>query len=347
MLNNFSFKGKIRFIIALCIIGCAVFACFAYYYYTTTPGYALKMVREAIETHDEAKFNEYVDVDNLLEDTTGDIIDGLMGSYQSISGETRAAVMPLVEMFRSPLKASLKEAIMNYVKHGDFYSDNDMLGYSAIIQKAGLRGIEFRSLGKAEMQSDGTAKFDVVIFSPEADDEFKVEFVLAKGENGRYKITETRNFSDFIVFVLEARERKLAEFVAKTKEIIARHDDVIKNADKELIEIMHSGSLGNDRIRNDMREIMKNEVLPDYEARKAEFAALDVPDVARSYYNLLVKICDYRINYANEYARWLETKDANTIHKANELLRTAQTMESEARMLENKMETKKSAEGQQ
>ncbi len=333
-------SSKIRLIIAAVIVLAAAVLGGAWYFIhgVGTPEKTMEIVQKAAASHDVKTFEKYVDVDTIADVMSDGMVEGLIESDRSLSGDTRDAMSGFVDMFKSPIKASLKNAIMSYVKTGSFEGDSALSADEMIIlQKTGLDDIELKSVKGVYKSSDNEATADVLAYSREADSEFTFTLLLEKGDEGFFRIKKVTNFKEYIDFVMAARKNRLVKYMGESHDIIDKYDDVIKDADKKLIEIMHRGSLGDDSVRSEMRDIMANDVLEGWKNTKNDLSALDVPEGAETYHRILLKVCDSRIQYAEAYIEWLGNKDAKTIHKSNEALKTAQTLEKEAKLLEEKI----------
>ena len=82
-----------------------------------------------------------------------------------------------------------------------------------------------------------------------------------------------------------------------------------------------------------IKEVLETKSIPDWQARKAELEAMEVPDAAGSLHRLRLKICDARIDAAASYARWMDDKKAATIRSSDNSLRMAKTLEKDAELL--------------
>ena len=75
----------------------------------------------------------------------------------------------------------------------------------------------------------------------------------------------------------------------------------------------------------------------DWEERKQELFSLRVPKDAETLHNLYMKICDIYIDAAQDYAKWMDDKNAATIKAAESKIHQAQTLTSEAMAIAKRM----------
>ena len=273
-------------------------------YYTKTPEYAVRMIEEAVASHDEAKFDRYVDMRKLTETAGNEFLEAAMDADSAMTEEARSAVS----------------------------------GFAQIIDKAGFYQSEIRGKeGLEKNADDGRATLGLRIYQKEAAEEFVLQIRFEKGQDGVWKAAELSNFRDFVAFVTKARKEQFRAYLKKTEDIIRAHEDKVGAADKKLVDILHSGSMGDMNVRRQMRAVMVDEILPDWQLRRSELEAVEPPTAAQTLHRLRLRICDMRISYAISYAEWLETKKAVDIQKANEILKEARTLEQEAETMSRRM----------
>ena len=111
------------------------------------------------------------------------------------------------------------------------------------------------------------------------------------------------------------------------------HDDKITQLQQEITNILSQGSLGNDATRQQVKALVEEQIVPDWQARKAELEEMTVLEAAGSLHRLRLKICEARIEAATSYGQWMDDKKAATIRSSDNSLRTAKTLEKEAELL--------------
>ena len=305
-------------------------------YYTKTPEYAVRMIEEAVASHDEAKFDRYVDMRKLTETAGNEFLEAAMDADSAMTEEARSAVSGFAQIFKASVSKSFENAIRDYVRTGEW--GNVSPDVHLIIDKAGFYQSEIRGKeGLEKNADDGKATLGLRIYQKEAAEEFVLQIRFEKGQDGVWKAAELSNFRDFVAFVTKARKEQFRAYLKKTEDIIRAHEDKVGAADKKLVDILHSGSMGDMNVRRQMRAVMVDEILPDWQLRRSELEAVEPPTAAQTLHRLRLRICDMRISYAISYAEWLETKKAVDIQKANEILKEARTLEQEAETMSRRM----------
>ena len=304
-----------------------------------TPESTLRMVEESIHEHNKENFYKFVDLEGILETSYEGIIDGMTyNSNKIMTEELRESVKDFTEMLKSPMLLSLQAAIDSYIETGNFHEE-DNVGVAELLQRTGLNRAEFRGVGNiiVNPNDDNVAEADIQLYHPEIGREFTLKFILKREESGDWKITHVENFHEFIKQINKVRRKKLDDYLNKSAEINLKHDKLLRNAEEKSKAISAAGSLAQEVTRTKLKAIMLDEIKKDWENRKAEFSELTVPKDAETLQNLRLKICDLEISYAENYAKWLDDKQAATIKSAEEKHHQAKTLKLEEQALVRRM----------
>ena len=334
MSNKKKFSFSFVFVIAIFLFVSGIF----YFLRSAenTPEVVFKNVEKSIENHDRENFYKFVDVESILNSSYDEIVEGLADSDKTMGIEAREAVKNFTQMLKTPLLLSLRTAIDDYVATGKFNASEN-LGVKDILTKTGIDKVEYRGVEKISV-NENEAVADIKVFQSEMEREFIFKVVLHMTDSGEWKIIGVQNFRDFIIQVGESRRDKLENYLSRTKEINSVHDEIIHDAEQKYHEILSQGSLGQENIRADLKNLMLDVVKRDWETRKQELLDLNVPTDAVTLHNLRIRICDLEISYATEYAQWMTDKKAATIKSAEEKRRQAQILRTEADILIERME---------
>ena len=313
--------------------------CFYVTHRAKTPEYALSQITASLEKHDADTFFHYVDVDGVLDASYEDFMSGALQSGQPVDGEAKAAVESFATVVKAPVLKSFHEAIQTYVATGAWpqatgEETEALLDPSVAMEKAGLTGVTIQGIDRVELhEEDATAVAMVRVRQEASDEDFVLRVVLAPAEDGHYRVTGIENYRDYVVMLAKARRAKVDAYLTATASIVAAHETVVREAETQRVEILSAGALGSDATRQALKDLMESTILPDWQARKAELEAVDVPEAAQALHRLRLRICDLTIGYAEGYAAWMTDKKAATIREAEQKLKQAKTLEQEERFL--------------
>lgn len=331
-----------RIKLAACgVAAAAILAGGGWYFFharTNSPDYAINSATNSIEEHNVEEFHRYVNVDTLLDSGYNGFIDGLTNFDPAMTPETKDAIRNFTQMLRTPLLLSLRTSIDSYVETGDL-NTKENIGVADLIQRTGLNAIEFRGVKNVRQNdaNENEAFADVIVFQPELGREFPIQVVLVRNEDKHWQIVRVQNLQDFVAQVTQIRHAQIGEYLAKSTEINVRHELAIREAEQKFGTILSLGNLGQDKTRAELKSLMLDVFKKDWETRKQELFSLPVPKDAETLHNLYMKICDLFIGYADDYAKWLDDKNALTIKAAEAKIHQAQTLMTEAAALAKRM----------
>ena len=314
-----------------------------------TPEYSMQMIEESINNHDKSKFENYVDMDQLLNNTYDSFVDGMMDSDKVLPPDIKDSITNFAQLLKMPMITSMKQFIMNYIETGDLdnqYSDNDVNqsdesfnAVKEIFDRAGLNKIEFRQIGniKIDDNNQDQAIAEVAVYQKDAEREFIFEAVLEKDSSKQWRIVDIKNFRDFIAMVNLSRHTQIDKYLDETEAIITRHDKTIRDAEQKYGSIVAIASTLDESKRADLKTLMTDVIKKDWEVRKQELFNVSVPKGAEPLQHVRIKICDLSIDCAEIYANWLGDKKAATLKEAEDINKQIQTLMEEEKILLNRL----------
>lgn len=337
-----NFKFILAGVILVLIVGLGGF--WYLRFHQQTPERTISEIRTSLEKHDMKTFEHYVDVDGVLNSSYDGFMEGLIDTEIVMPDDAKTAMGDIVRMMKDPILASFKSAIEQYVSTGKWTEDEGkdparIAEASELLSRSGLTKTEFRNVESVNRTQDkNIAIANIIVYQQEAGSEFTFETVLARNDDGLWRVTEIRNFRDFITMVGQARRTQLEKYMLTTAAIIEKHDRTVREAELKYGDILSSGSLGNQETRDAIKRLMTDVIQKDWEERKHELFVAEVPEAAQSLHHLRLRICDMHIEYAKGYAQWMTDKKASTIRDADARLKEAKTLEQEASVLTRRMD---------
>ena len=303
-----------------------------------TPEYALQTVQKAVENHNKSDFYKVVDLQSILDDSYSSIVEGVTDSDKTMTDDAKVAIKNFTEMLREPLYLSLKSAIDSYIETGEF-NRMENASVTNLLERTGLDTFKYRGVeGVAINPKNSTlATAKVRIYQPELAQDFVFNVILKRNLNDEWQIVSLENLPNFMDMINAVRRVHLDEYLAQSAEINSRHDAKITDAEQKYLEILSNGTLGQDKVRAELKMLMLDTYKKDWEERKQELFNLHVPQGAKPLHSLRMKICDLEIAYANDYAQWMDDKKAETSKSAEEKKRLAKTLRAEDNALTRRL----------
>ena len=303
-----------------------------------TPEYALQIVEKSVENHNKADFYKVVNLESILDDSYSSIVEGVTDADQSMTEDARAAVKSFTEMLREPLLLSLKAAVDSYVETGEFNKEENA-SIKTLLEKTGLDKFKYRQIESVAInpKNSNEATARIAVYQTELNEVILFNVMLQRNSKDDWQIVSIQNFQQFIDKLNAYRRAQLDEYLAQSEKIIAAHEDSIIDAEQKYHEILSRGTLGQDEIRTEIKNLMTEVFKNDWENRKQELSELEVPSGAQTLHNLRMKICDLEIGYAEDYAQWMTDKKAETVKSAEEKRNRARTLRNDEEILTRRL----------
>lgn len=303
-----------------------------------TPEYALQIVEKSVENHNKADFYKVVNLESILDDSYSSIVSGVTDADQTMTEDARAAVKSFTEMLREPLLLSLKAAIDSYIETGEFNKEENA-SIKTLLERTGLDKFQYKKIENVAInpKNSDEAMARIAVFHSELNEVIIFNVELERNEKSGWQIVSIQNFNQFIEKLNAFRRAKLDVYLSQSEEIINRHEDTVIDSEQKYHEILSRGTLGQDEIRTELKTLMLEVVKKDWEKRKEELSALEVPNGAKTLHNLRMKICDLEIGYSEDYAQWMEDKKAETAKSADEKKNRIKTLRTEEKTLSRRL----------
>ena len=311
-----------------------------YYHFhvdTDTPNFAIKTIEQAIKDHDPKTFHSVVNVDGVLASGYDGFVEVVTSPDVVTMADTRDVIKDFTQMLRDPMLMSLKAAIDSYVATGDFDAEKNA-GVAELLDRMGLKGAEVRDVRNVQI-NDANRKeafADLIVFQPELDREFPLQFVLTRGED-KWQVSRVHNFKEYVEQIAQARRAQLDDYLKQTGEINNKHEAILREAEKKYGAILSTGNLSEDKTRAELKTLINDTFKKDWEERKQELFTLRVPKDAETLHNLYMKICDTAIDAAQTYSKWIDDRNPETIKAAEEKIHQVQTLINEAATIAKRM----------
>lgn len=106
---------RILLIVSPLLVLCAVLGIIGYFWWQTTPYYALQQIGKAAMNGDSATFNKYVDVQNLVSSFTEEVFFEPARNTPDLTSFQREIGIGAIEMARGPLDRALVNGIQQWV----------------------------------------------------------------------------------------------------------------------------------------------------------------------------------------------------------------------------------------
>jgi len=225
-------KKSVGVIVTVCVIATALVAFVAVYasinkkeQYRRTPEYSMTQLRKAIKSHDLVSFEQYVDVDGL--------VDGLVDQVWAVNRLKRNAADKrdlLTELMDDELLSVSREQVadaarcqlVGYVESGRFERDkagSDCERAEQFLSKIWNEAIagyaKFRDIEYVQKQNGGLARVGLGVELDRSDRGFVLD-LLMKDRGEYWQVTSLNNFPEFVRELIELRNARVREEMNQT-----------------------------------------------------------------------------------------------------------------------------------
>jgi hypothetical protein len=189
----------------------------AYWYWTTTPSYAVNAVVDSLRHHDVDTFQKYVDIDSVASHAFDDVVDGpavdkLVGHRDNFIG------MGFIRFFKRDIVGIAHERLCGLISDPNVDLENATAGTMEAMHKYkispkvrqalvayGLTKEGFRGVKYLEVNG-GIAALGLDFYSPMLRNHYIVAFRL-EDAGGYWRVTEVTNLNDLLSIYLQTRSR--------------------------------------------------------------------------------------------------------------------------------------------
>jgi hypothetical protein len=191
-----------------------------YWYWTSTPEFAVLQVRDAIRDHDLKKFSHYVDSESVASNLVDDLLTKPMQQSFGSGVVGKVLATGIVGFFKQNLVKSMEQQIDRFVETGDSGAsvsaangdggaqiDDGTVSLGKVDSRLGFRKHAYK--GIAYDQKNGKIATVGVKFHNELYDKDLILDLKMRDEGGYWEVVELSNFPDFAGKIMEYESARL------------------------------------------------------------------------------------------------------------------------------------------
>ena len=195
-----------------------------YWYWTTTPSYALTCVKDSLSHHDGEMFEKYVDIDSITSHAFDDLLDGpargeLLGRMDNFIG------VGFIRFFKREIVGVAHERVAEFVRDKNVelasLSDGNASTFGKYkikpqirqalvdygLNRYGYKGIKYLN------QNGPQALLGLEFYSPRMRNSYVVEFKM-EDVGGFWRVTQVMNLNDLVDQYFRWRMKQTAYYPA-------------------------------------------------------------------------------------------------------------------------------------
>jgi hypothetical protein len=187
---------------------------FLYYrHFTTTPKYSLLQAHEALQQHDMAQFQKYVNIESV----TGSLIDQLAANQSLVSALNPGSLLTkqVLRFMKPQLSQVAEKEILKYVETGDFRKDPNAprkkidISLSGLWHKVVSDSAAFKEVQYVNEQGE-TALVGLAFTQPRYDTTLVLE-VKMQDKGDYWQVIQLTNTNELLKHTTRLQKQRLAQ----------------------------------------------------------------------------------------------------------------------------------------
>lgn len=225
--------------VVLILLGVA----FYFLYFVKTPSYAVNEIRTAVEQRDTVKFQQYVDLDSVLDKAFEDMLLA-ESKIQNDSIMNNPFALGVIHMIKPAVVNLMKQQALENIDPSLTKKDkkapepvSDAMRIN-MIRKSQLDQLTYKGL-KLEQENAEKATINVFVTNTKLQKDFAFNVTMLKDKNGKWQVKEVANLAA-IVMQFDAAEK--AKRASENKQVLDRLKQHLSVNDKKLTVTMVKAS---------------------------------------------------------------------------------------------------------
>lgn len=195
-------------------------------YYTKTPAYSVKLIREAVEQRDWSGFYDHVDTGSVLASAFDDVVE-----VSRTDADAGNMAKNLNDNFLPILKAGLvdgaEECLHDYVEKGSYeetFKDLDVrqrLNLEDMKRDTAVDQVHYKDIAYTHTGEDGQPIVGVIVVDEALGTSYTLDLQMRKNLDGTWRVYRIANLKGYIQEIKKAKGEKAA---AKNKQVRQKID---------------------------------------------------------------------------------------------------------------------------
>ena len=227
-------KFLLIFIPIILLIALGIGAFRAYKQIQTTPSNSIKIIRDAISSHEAATFNSLFDTDAVLENAAQEILTAQINSEINSTTYSTQDLENIYSARKADFIASTKKAVEEYISSGQINFSENLTPTQKWLKDSEVVHCAIKNISKVVI-NDGKAHAKVEFYNSALRFSFELEVFMEKIDKNTWRVVEVKNFENYLAGLNRALKKKLETLNAPIREEMS-DVFVIKGFDAKVTE---------------------------------------------------------------------------------------------------------------
>ena len=227
-------KSKKTLTLVILVVAVLLGAAFYFLYWIRTPAYALNQTRLAIKEHNTAKFEQYVDLDSVLDNAFEDIIK----AESKINNDnlfSNPFALGILHMLKPSVVDLMKQEALDKIAAKPAQEEKAVDPVPDAMRRNLERHIPLDKLSVKDLQltkqEKGLATANLVLHDSNLNKDFLATLLMEANDKNDWQIKKISNLSQLIIQFSAAKKAKLA---AENKGVMERLNQAVSTSTVDL-----------------------------------------------------------------------------------------------------------------
>lgn len=274
------------YLLILLLAACIGTAIWYGFFYTRTPEYALKQLSQALDQHDSARFQKYVNMEVLASRAYDDLTVDLFAYDSTLTADTKTMFEKFYILIKPQLTKGLEQSVLDRIDSGNWSlpEGTDILkgrqlgiDFERFLERSQLRNTSFVSLGNIE-HTGGTVTAELKVCEDYTQTPFTLQLVLEQAKDGHWQVVYIKNYRQYLDTIAPLQNSDIASYIDNTESIVEayNYDFIAYRQRFRELSTTANGRLSEQQ-RSKLAKLLENEVIPALKKRQQRLDEVEVP----------------------------------------------------------------------
>ena len=290
MLSQGRRRTRIQRVVAIICLAAALGYVFWYFFYASTPEYALNKLQRAFKERDLATIEQYCDMENLTGRAYDDLTRDMFAHDTNLTNETKVMFETFYMKIKPQVVAETDTLILDYIPSGQWSvpdGDNILKGrqlgidYEYLVERSQLRNTEFIKIDSVRKIKSNETIVKIAVKDVYTGTLFTLHVLMVKRDDN-WKVSEIRNYRDYLDFLSPIQEAGLKNYIHATADVVEKYNLIFNSQQNRFKKLDKSpDGILTANMRSSMIAYIRSDIIPALEKRQQELEAIPVNDGAQ------------------------------------------------------------------
>lgn len=293
-------------------------------YFTKTPEYSLNLIKESIQKHDLEGFKKHVDMDSLLSRGYDDLVVVMVDADKTMDEGQKKMVAGFAQMIKGTVVTAFKDGTTRYIETGEWKAKEEAesqgqqkINTDQMADRTGIKNSSFKGIAYTKKEG-ASATVGIKLFDDSANKEIILDVKMRELNDGTWQIAELSNFKTYLDEIEKGKKESLKKYIEETQPIVDKYNKILREIFEEIKKI-NSSSAPDEQKKIGIKDLLKNKVLVNDEAKYKELATVKVPMSAKNLNELRLQAKEIRAKRIEKQLQFLGNESSEIARELNQL----------------------------